>query len=137
VVKGSSISKAMVKAGYSPSACKRTNKVTDTDGFKELIKQYLPEEHLLDHHNKLLNIKQTNYFVFNKDMPDDEIIEHLKQNGLDTVVIRPSDKGKLAFYTIDDANAKKSALDMAYKLKGAYAAEKHEITIPKPIMEVD
>jgi hypothetical protein len=128
VSKGMSIKGAMLEAGYSPS-CARTSKVTKMKGFQELLEKYLPEEKLFVEHEKLLSQKLLNYFVFNKDMSDEEIKDHLKQNGLDTVVIRPSDKGKLAFYSIDDPNAKKGALDMAYKLKGSYAAEKATIRV--------
>lgn len=136
VGKGMPVSKAMKIAGYSPSTCRNTTKVTKTEGFQKLLNKYLPESKLLDHHDKLLNQKQLNYFSFSKDMPDEEIIAHLNSNGIDVVNIRYTDKGKLAFYSIDDANAKKSALDMAYKLKGSYAAEKHEITVPKPILDL-
>lgn len=46
VVKGSSIAKAMRKAGYSPSTAKRTNKLTNTKGWQELLDQHLSEEKL-------------------------------------------------------------------------------------------
>jgi len=137
VAKGASVSSAMREVGYSKMTCQHPSKVTRSKGFQELLEKYLPEDKLLLEHTKLLSQKQLNYFIFNKDMQDEEIVEHLAANGFDTVTIRPSDKGKMAFYSIDDANAKKSALDMAYKLKGSYAVEKHEITIPKPLMDVD
>lgn len=137
VAKGASVSSAMREVGYSKTTAQHPSKVTRSKGFKELLEKYLPESKLLDHHDKLLNLKQLNYFSFSKDMPDEEIKSHLNANGIDVVNIRYTDKGKLAFYSMDDANAKKGALDMAYKLKGSYAAEKHELTVPKPLMEVD
>jgi hypothetical protein len=58
-------------------------------------------------------------------MEDDEIIEHVKQAGFETIVVRKSMQGKLAFYSTINVQARKSALDMGYKLKDRYAAEKH------------
>jgi hypothetical protein len=133
---GGVASAAMIAAGYSPATAKNPEKLTKSQGFKTLGAE-IPNSLVIKKHFDLLQQKQLNYFVFNKDMPDEEIREHLASNGLDTVVIRPSDKGKLAFYSINDPQAVAKGLDMAYKLKGAYAAEKHEITIPKPIMDVD
>jgi len=88
------------------------------------IQDSLPDDLLAEHHNKLFKQVQTSYFTFPKSMSDEEIIEHVNANGIDVITVRESDKGKLAFYTIPDANAIKNGLDMAYKLKGSYAAEK-------------
>jgi len=88
------------------------------------IQDSLPDDLLAEHHNKLFKQVQTSYFAFPKSMSDKEIIEHVNANGIDVITVRESDKGKLAFYTIPDANAIKNGLDMAYKLKGSYAAEK-------------
>jgi hypothetical protein len=133
---GGVASSAMLEAGYAPASAKNPKNLTDSVGFKSIADQ-MSNEFLVKKHTDLLKQKQLNYFIFNKDMSDEEIKEHLLANGLVTVVIRPSDKGKMAFYSVDDSQAIGKGLDMAYKLKGAYAAEKHEITVPKPIMEVD
>lgn len=125
VVKGSTISSAMVKAGYAKSTSKRTNKVTATDGWKELMDTHLSESSLAQAHRDLLQQKRIDYFVFPKSMEDDEIVEHVASVGIVVITVRQSDKGKMAFYSIDDANARKGALDMAYKLKGLYAPEKN------------
>lgn len=46
VVKGSSLTKAMKVAGYSDETAKRTNKLTNTKGWQELIDKYISEEKL-------------------------------------------------------------------------------------------
>lgn len=89
-----------------------------------LLDDYLPESMLFDKLKKLTNQKMLAYFVFAKKMSDEEITEHMKANGLVTVVIRESDKGKLAFYTTDDPVAISRAIDMGFKLRGSYAPEK-------------
>lgn len=110
VSKGMSIKGAMLEAGYSPS-CARTSKVTKMKGFKELMEKYLPDSLLMEKHQELLTVPKK---------------------------IRTYIKGEITDeYEELDSQSISKGLDMAYKLKGAYAAEKHEITIPKPIMDVD
>lgn len=136
VLKGSTISGAMIKAGYSETTATTTGKLTNTDGWKELIEKHLSDDILTKSHRELLEQKQLAYFTFSKAMSDEEIIEHVNAAGFDVIVVRESDKGKLAFYSIDDANAKKSALDMAYKLKGSYAPDKN-ININMNVKSID
>lgn len=93
--------------------------------IKEAINTALSDEFLEQKHNELFDQKQVAYFSFAKSMSDEEIIAHVASVGITVITVRESDKGKLAFYAIKDAQAVKAALDMAYKLKGKYAAEKH------------
>lgn len=91
------------------------------------IQDALPDTLLAVKHKELFEQKQIAYFTFPKDMPEQEIIEHVENNGLTVINIGWSKNGRLAFYTIPDANAIKGALDMAYKLKGSYAPAKHDV----------
>lgn len=93
------------------------------EGIQSLADR-IPDELLQEMHIKLFNQKQVNYFVFPKKMSDEEIISHVNASGIEVITVRESDKGKMAFYSIPDSNAMKSALDMGYKLKGSYAADK-------------
>ena len=121
-------SQILQEAGYSANvANKMPADVVESDTFKELMAKHLPESLLTRKHEALFHQKQLNYFTFPKDMSDDEIISHVEANGLQVIVVRESDKGKLAFYSIDDVNAIKSALDMGYKLRGNYAPEKQVV----------
>lgn len=92
--------------------------------IKDAIKEALPDDLLAQKHKELFNQKQLAYFTFSKEMPDEEIIDHVEAAGFAVIVVRPSDKVKYAFYSIDDAQAKSKALDMAYKVRGTYAPEK-------------
>lgn len=49
-VNGGNISKAMVAAGYSVEVAKRTDKLTNTKGWQELMEEYLPDELLTKVH---------------------------------------------------------------------------------------
>jgi hypothetical protein len=122
------ISKSMREAGYTEASAKNPKNLTNSLGYKSIADQ-IPDALLVKKHNDLLKQKQLSYFVFSKSLSDEEIIEHMKANNLDTIVIRESDKGKLAFYSIDDAQAISKGLDMAYKLKGSFAELKTTIKI--------
>lgn len=101
VVNGSTLTDAMKVAKYSPSAVKRTNKLTRTKGWQELMEKELPDGLLAKKHRELLEVPRK--------------IRHFKKGDLESE------------YEELDSNAIKSGLDMAYKLKGKYAAEKHEV----------
>ena len=88
------------------------------------IADALKDDDLAKKHKELLEQKQLAYFTFPKTMEDEEITEHVTAAGMRVIVIRPSDKGKLAFYSIEDGAVRSKALDMAYKIKGTYAPEK-------------
>lgn len=106
--------------------------------IQETIARYgdrFSDEELAQHHKKLLNQKQKSYFVFPKSMEDEEIIDKVNKAGFEVIVISPGDKGKYAFYSIDDAVAVKSGLDMAYKIKGTYAPEKKIIEVDEELLE--
>lgn len=92
--------------------------------IQNAIQEALPDEMLGEKHRKLFEQKELAYFTFSKNMSDEEIEGHVTSAGLQVIIIRPSDKGKLAFYSIDNSQAISKALDMAYKVKGTYAPEK-------------
>jgi len=52
---GGIVSTAMIDAGYSAMTAKTPSKLTDSEGFKELMKQELPPNYLLKKHRKLLD----------------------------------------------------------------------------------
>lgn len=85
VLKGSTISQAMKDVGYSETTASTTGKLTNADGWKQLMQKYLPDSLLAKRHHALL-MKEDEYGPDSKAVP--------------------------------------KALDMAYKLKGSYAAEK-------------
>jgi hypothetical protein len=127
VENGRSVSRAMRDAGYSPKTAVDPSKLTKSKSWKQLMDQYLPESLLAQEHKKLLQHKMLDYFTFPKMMKNDEIKANVESNGLKLISIRESEKGRMAFYSIDDANAKSKGIDMAYKLRGSYASEKLEL----------
>lgn len=107
----------------------KANRLLKTDKIKNEIEKYLPDSLLGKKHLSLLNQKQLSYFTFPKTMEDEEITDHVISAGLKVVNIRYSDKGKLAFYSNDDAQAISKGLDMAYKLKNKYPKEGPNVAV--------
>lgn len=85
-----------------------------------VILEAMPDDFLAGKHKELFEQKQVEYFTFSKSMSDEEIVEHVKASGIDVITVRESDKGKMAFYSIPNAQAIKSGLEMAYRIKGIY-----------------
>ena len=103
---------AMQEVGYTKDYAEAGH-ITDTDSWQRLMDEYLPDELLAEKHKELLNkreIKRT--------------FQHEVGEWVDVETNQP------------DTQAVKAGLDMGYKLKGKYTAEKHEIILPKPILDV-
>lgn len=126
VVEGSNLTNAMKVAGYSVETSKRTNKLTRTKGWEELMEEYLPEEELARAHKEMLNAGVIERIGFEKDIEDEVILEVFKKaKGCKVLYIRHYENSdKTAYVQVIDNNARKNALEMAYKLKGSYAPEK-------------
>jgi len=105
VVKGSSLTKAMKDVGYADSTSKRTNKLTNTLGWKELLEKYIPDKDLAVVHKQ--GLKATKLFTSQTE-PDK---------------VEP------------DFSTRHKYLDTAYKLKGKYAPEKFETEIKNILTE--
>lgn len=99
VVSGSTISGAMLKVGYSESTAKRTNKLTRTQGWNELLETLLSDEKITKVHNKLLNKKES--FIVSDGARTGSHVEFTDQPHSDAA----------------------KAIDMAYKLKRKYESE--------------
>lgn len=151
---GKSISAAMRESGYSATTAQKTEKITATLGWKELMKKHLSDESLSKAHEELLHAKKLDHMVFppfrhkedddqddGDDASDENIGEDFGEQLTDADIrtmltdvgctVRKIVHGEQArhvyFWSMND-KARKDALDMAYKLKGHYEAEKHDVT---------
>jgi hypothetical protein len=95
VEKRGSVSAAMREAGYSAATAKNPKNLTKTKTFTDLLEKYLPDRHLFKKHTEFLNTPRR---------------------------IRSYKKGDLVEETEETDPSAVKALDMAYKLKGKYAA---------------
>lgn len=78
-----------------------------------------------DAHDSLLKAVRLDYFVFSKSMSDEEIISHVEAQGLTCINIRPSDKGKLAFFSLPDGSSRSKGVEIYHKVEGTFAPDKH------------
>ena len=89
-----SMGEAMRKAGYSKVYAKKPGELINTKSFQQLLKEDLPDDLLTSKHRELLNAE-----------------------------VKVYRKGELETQRMD-TEAVARALDMGYKLKGAYAPER-------------
>lgn len=108
---------------------KKTASVIATENLgkhsiREEITKRITLEDIDKAHKSLLDAVRLDYFVFPKSMSDEEITSHVEAQGLTCLNIRPSDKGKLAFFTLPDGMSRSKAIEIWHKVQGTYAPEK-------------
>jgi len=125
VENGGNIGKAMIAAGYSPATAKTPQKLTDSRGWQELIKDYFSDKALVQLHRSLLFAEKVKTYTFTKNEDDSfikEVIEAVSQNKL--VYVRKTNVNKIAYYSSPDYPIRGNALHLVYKVKGLYSATK-------------
>lgn len=90
---------------------------------KEIYDRITPDM-VVKAHSSLLSAVKLDYFVFPKGMADDEIKAHVESCGLTVINIRPSEKGKLAFFALPDGMARGKGVELYHKLHGTFAPDK-------------
>lgn len=137
--KNVSMGRILREAGYSETVALHPDKVTDAKGFKELLEIYLPEEMVAKTHHELLLSAKLDSYIMDSKLTDDEITKIvesvpgcstrkiLRVKGRDTVSV---------YFWSPDGITRKGAVDMAYKIRGNYAAEKHEVTGSFDVVEI-
>lgn len=100
---GGNVTEAMKTAEYAEATIHNPQNLTESDGWKALMHKYLPDDKLAKRHEELL------------DKREKVIIEHKDRSGNSDI-----------YEVLDqpDTQAVSKGLEMAYKLKGAYAPEK-------------
>lgn len=124
--KGRTKGQAMLEAGYSEVVAASPTKVTESLGWKQLLDEYLPEDELAKHHKQLLNLTKIEHMVFPMATTDDEIKELIRLQGCEVKKIQHGDTATHVWYFLPDANAKKNALEMAYKMRGSFEKDNQQ-----------
>ncbi len=125
---GGNVSKAMRDSGYSPLTAKTPSKLTDSQGFKNLLEKYLPDKLLTQKHLELLNATDIGHMVFPLKTTDQEIKELLASVNCTPKKIQHGMEAIHVWFWARNNKAIKDALELAYKLKGSFAPEKKEIS---------
>ena len=138
-----SLSKAMKDAGYSKSYSHNPQQLEATKSFQELLSQYLPDSLLVESHQRLFKASRLTEYEFDAGVSLKEIkkIVNVEWNCRLVKVVEKTWKDKIgsriAYFFIPDNRAVKDALDMGYKLKGSYAAQKIKVEDPMGDMPDD
>jgi hypothetical protein len=125
--KGEKLGEAVKSAGYSDSTAKKPSKITKKQTFQELLDDILPQEFVVDQHKRLYS-EHRHLDQIRLDTLDDEKIAQAREGYENTSVIKNEEEG----YTIIiinevDRQARKDAIELAYKLRGSFAPDKIEV----------
>ncbi len=146
--RGMPIGTAMIEAGYNAVSAKNPKNLTDSKAFKEILDEYLSEEELSKKHKELLNASRLEHMVFppfrtrdedmedgedseenvgedfGEQLTDQEIRDLLASTNCTVRKIVHGDMQRHVYFWAADNKARKDAIDMGYKLRGAYAPDR-------------
>lgn len=136
-----SVGAAMREEGYSPVYADTPQKLTRSKTWKQILAEFLPDELIAQKHLELANAAEIQHYTFphkserktKKDVMSDEEIQAVVESvpGCKLIYIKADQYlGKVAYFQAPDHRSRKDAIDMAWKLRGRYAAEKLEIDDP-------
>jgi len=119
VENGGNIGKAMKEAGYSPATAKTPKKLTGSKGWAILMAEVLPDENLIRTHQGLLGSYKLGSYTFPVSM-DDKFIKKIFKNlvGFKVIRIEVNEKNKICFFVVPDYPTRRTALELAYRIKG-------------------
>ena len=152
---GGVVSTAMLESDYSPAMAKNPQKLTTSKGWLELVEHHLGDSVLAEKHAELLNSSHLDHMNFptgpkneqekeeyiakarqkadeagkeyeeTEYLSDDEIKQMLSEVNCKVRRIVHRETARDVYFWSADNKSRKDALDMAYKLKGNYAPDKH------------
>jgi len=152
VKNGGNVSEAMRTVGYAETTVHNPDNLTQSDGWKKLVDEYLSDQKLSEVHAGLLASTRLDHMVFplgpkengevgiqtddigedgihvavheRMKLSDEDIKEMLAEVNCKVRRIVHGETARHVYFWAADNKARKEALDMAYKLKGKYAPEK-------------
>ena len=138
--KGITIQKILKEAGYSDYMAISSTQVTRSKGFQSLLDKYLPEDKVYRVHSELIESKKMDSYKLDAKLTDKEIeqmVEDIKGCKVRRIVRDKNDPFVTVYFYTPDGIIRKSAVDMAYKLRGSYAAEKVDLSGGIEMIEVN
>ena len=124
---GESIGKSMLKAGYSPATANNPQVLTESKTFKELLDEIMPEEFVLDQHKRLYSEHRHLKQIRLESTDDKDIKEACKGYENISVIKKPEEGYTLLIINEVDKEARKSAVELAHKLRGSFAPTRIEL----------
>lgn len=150
------VSDAIRAVGLSEHKAQHPTLITSTPAFQDLLNEYLPEGDLLETHRGLLKAARIDHMIFadgpkddtaaiewvaNKNakegsiqvwtrddvLTDDDIRDIMSEKNCEVRRISRTEQSRHVYFWSPDSKSRTGALDMAYKLKGSYAADKASV----------
>ena len=115
------VSKGMREAGYSPATAKNPKNLTESNGWKKLLDEYVQDEDVVKIHKGLLDAQIVKTYSFPKSYSDreiKEIIESVRHHKVRNIETRKRDK--LCYYSVPDYAIIIQAVKLVHKLKNRY-----------------
>lgn len=138
--KRKTLQKIMIESGYSENTSKRPTDLTKSKSFIELLDEMIPNDMVVETQKILLKAVKIETFKFPIYLTDEEIkeaVEDVEGHRL-RKVYRNEQKGvATAIVWVRDGIINDKALDKVYKLRGQYAAEKHEVSGNIDVIEIN
>lgn len=123
-----SVGQAMREIGYSDTTSAIPTIVTNTDLWRDLLDKYLPNTLAMETHTNLLKASRVDHMTFiaaQEGILDADINEMFQEIGCKVRKIIHRDNGaRDVYFFMPDNKARAAALDMLYKLRTAYGADK-------------
>lgn len=126
---GGNVSKAMREAGYSKAMAKNPQKIKKSKTWQQLMDKFLPEQTVAEVHAQLLRSTRIEHAVFPVSMKDEEIIDLLATVNCTAKKFMHSEMQTHCWFWAPDNLARKAGVEMAHKLRGNFAPEKHEVDV--------
>lgn len=120
---GISVSKAMVDSGYAPSSAEQPHRLTQSNGWKELTKNwFISDEDVLRVHSEMLDAVHRKRYLFPLSMSNKEIQEIIEfDDSFKLNYVERKRAKKVAHYIAPDYRVQIKALDLVFRIKGRYA----------------
>ena len=134
---GKSVGAAMREVGYSENYADNPQKLTKSKTWKELMKEFLPDDLIAETHHSLLKSATVDQLTFKPSKAGKPVSEEFIEGVIAQIpgakllsVADGFESSRIAYFTLPEGRIRKEAVEMAYKLRGRFAAEKIEVDDP-------
>jgi phage terminase small subunit len=127
LVAGKTAKQSMLDAGYSENYASQPSNMEKKKSFQELLDEVLPEDFVLDQHRRLYG-EHRHLKQIRLETTDPDQIEEARKGYESVSEIVNEDEGyTLLIVNEVDRQARKDAVELAYKLRGSFSPTKLEV----------
>jgi hypothetical protein len=112
----------MLEVGYSPHTASKPSNLTQSNGWKELTREWFQDEDVVRAHAEMLNAVCRKRYLFPLSTPDKVIREIIEcDDSFRVVYIERRKRQKVAHYLAPDNHTIIKAIDLYCRVTGKYA----------------